>query len=51
MQVQNGNRVLNRLVPCLKCRETCLMSTPSHFGPVLLPKVNKNDDEELCFLK
>ena len=27
------------------------VSTPGQFGPVLLPKVSKNDDEEHCFLK
>ena len=27
------------------------MSTPGQFGPVLLPQVNKDDDEELYFLK
>ena len=31
--------------------ETSLLSTPDQFGPVLLPYLNKNDDEELCFLK
>ena len=30
---------------------TSLLTTPAHFGPVLLPKVSKNDDEECCFLK
>ena len=28
-----------------------LLTTPGHFGPVLLPLVSKNDDEERCFLK
>ena len=31
--------------------ETSLLSTPGQFGPVLLPKVSTNDNEELCFLK
>ena len=30
---------------------TSLLSTPGQFGPVLLPWVRKNDDEEHCFLK
>ena len=30
--------------------ETSLLSTPGQFGPVFLPLVSKNDDEELCFL-
>ena len=30
---------------------TSLLSTPGQFGPVLLPQVSKNDDEEHCFLK
>ena len=30
---------------------TSLLSTRGQFEPVLLPKVSKNDDEELCFLK
>ena len=35
----------------LKMHGTSLLSTPEQFGPVLLPQVSKNDDEELCFLK
>ena len=30
---------------------TSLLSTPGQFGPVVLPYVSKNDDEEHCFLK
>ena len=28
-----------------------LVTTSGHFGPVLLPLVSKNDDEECCFLR
>ena len=31
--------------------ETSQQNTQGQFGPVLLPKASKNDDEELCFLK
>jgi hypothetical protein len=34
-----------------KMLETSLLSTQGQFGPVLLPLVSKNDDEEHCFLK
>ena len=38
IQVQNGNGVLNGVVPCLnEMHGTCLLSTPGQFGPVLLP--------------
>ena len=30
---------------------TSLLTTPGHFGPVLLPYVSNNDDEEYCYLK
>ena len=30
---------------------TSMVSTPGQFGPVLLPKVSKNDDKEHCFLQ
>ena len=30
---------------------TSLLSTPGQFGPVLLPQVTKNDDEDHCLLK
>ena len=30
---------------------TSLPTTPGNFGPVLLPLVSKNDDEEHCFSK
>jgi hypothetical protein len=29
--------------------ETSLLSNPGQFGPILLPTVSKNDDEEHCF--
>ena len=44
--------VLKRLIPCLKYMELpSLLSTLGQFGPVLLPLVSKNGDEERCFLK
>ena len=35
--------------PMSKMDETRLPSTLGHFGPVYLPRVSKNDDEEYCF--
>ena len=35
IQFQNGNEVLNRLVPYLKCIKLDLLSTPGQFEPVL----------------
>jgi hypothetical protein len=40
IQVQNGQGVLSSL-----------LRLHGHFGPVYLFQVNKNDDEEHCFLK
>ena len=31
--------------------ENNLLTTPGHFGPVSLPLVSTNEDEERCFLK
>ena len=37
IQVQNGNGVLKRLVPCLKCMELACWVLQSSLKPVLLP--------------
>ena len=34
-----------------KMHGNSLLSTRGQFGTVLVPWVNKNDDEECCFLK
>ena len=49
MQVQNGNEVLNRLVPCLKCMDLAYWVFHCHFWHIY--QVSKNDDEKPCFLK
>ena len=38
-----------KLVPCLKWMELGCQVLLGHFGPVNLPQVCKNDDEERCF--
>ena len=49
IQVQNGHEVISRLVVCLKCMEVACQVLQSHFEPVHLLQVSKNDDEEFVF--
>ena len=51
IQVQNGQGVVRRLFSCLKCMELACQVLHGYFKPVYLLQVNKNDDEEHCFLK
>ena len=41
IEIQSGNGVLNRIVPCIKCMELSCRVLHCHFGPLLLPYVKK----------
>ena len=52
IEVQIGNRVLNRLVPCIKCMElACLVQTPLPLWTSIITLSKKNDDEKKLLLK
>ena len=51
IQVQNGHKVLGRLVSCISEMGLAYWVLYDHFRYLYLLQVSKNDDEKRCFLK